>query len=61
MGDERDTGQQAKPAAQDDLELADKEAEEVKGGEQRFGSILGKKKKKKGAAAGGGSATNKPM
>jgi len=54
MADKKDSDQKA----QADLELADKEAEEVKGG-----MAYGKKsrKRKKGASAGGGSASAKPM
>lgn len=61
MADERDAAQAAAAApaaAQADLQLADKEAEEIKGGR-----LYGKqaRKRKKGAAAGGGSANAKPM
>jgi hypothetical protein len=44
MADERDTEKQAQAAAQADLELSEKDAEDVKGG----GAL--RKKRKKGAA-----------
>jgi hypothetical protein len=57
MGDKADSNQ----AAQADLELKDKEAEEVKGG--RIYGMEGKKRKKKkhSALGGGGSANAKPQ
>jgi hypothetical protein len=57
MGDKADS----KQAAQADLELKEKEAEEVKGG--RIYGMEGKKRKRKkhGALGGGGSANAKPQ
>jgi hypothetical protein len=55
MGDDRD---KAQAAAQADLELSDKEAEDVKGGSAE---AKRRKKRKKGGSGGSGSATNKPM
>jgi hypothetical protein len=55
MGDDRD---KAPAAAQADLELSAKEAEDVKGGSAE---AKRRKKRKKGGSGGSGSATNKPM
>lgn len=53
MGDDRD-----KQAAQADLELSPKEAEDVKGGSAE---AKRRKRRKKGGSGASGSATNKPM
>jgi hypothetical protein len=50
-----------KQTAQADLPLADKEAEEVKGGMAYRTEGKKSRKRKKGASAGGGSANAKPM
>lgn len=49
------------PTAQGDLQLADKEAGEVKGGMAYRTEGKKSRKRKKGASAGGGSANAKPM
>ena len=63
MADERDAAQAAAAApaaAQADLELADREAGDVKGG-MAYRSEGAKKKKKKSVGGSGGSASAKPM
>ena len=57
MADERDDQQQAQAAAQTDLELSDKDAEDVKGGGAE--GKRRKKRKKGGSSPSGGGL--KPM